>query len=275
MLKLRKYALCLLLFTLLISFASGSSAQVHTRLVCGKVVLNPTLAFARTVVMLSFGNESLLPGAVTEEDGTFCVEDHVNDLADKTAARLYASSFCRLDDVTLVEAPFWPYLRRRNMYSGENVVIGPGARTTVGNVDVQIIYGHVTLRILDERLSPLLKGASEWSPVWLRVRDEKGVVVHEAGLSMTDIERSVDLKNSLINLALPQGMWSLEVSLAGVPPRGESIGRRVSWRQVPRKLRIESCQKPTEVNLSVRRKLRSPKPTSDSPCLHQTGRNFQ
>lgn len=160
--------------------------------------------------------------------------------------------------MTLVDIPFWAHLRGRRRFSGKRILIGPGTRTSVGDVNVQITYGHVSLRILEERLGPLLTDPSDWSPVWIRVRDPNGVNVHEAGLSAAEIERSVDLKQSSINLALPEGQWRLEVALGGVPPGTSSNRRAVSWRHVPGKLRIESCRQPVEVNLSVTRN-KSPK----------------
>jgi hypothetical protein len=76
-------------------------------------------------------------------------------------------------------------------------------------------------------------------------------------LSVVDIEQSVDLKESRINLALPQGKWILEVALAGVPSGTPAMWRAVRWRRVPGKFKIESCHEPIEVNLSVKRRKRS------------------
>jgi hypothetical protein len=116
--------------------AVGRTAQVRKRLICGKVVLNPTAAVARTVVSVSFGLDQLLPGAVAEQDGTFCIENYVSDVNKSTSARLYVTSFCHPEDVTLVDIPFWPHLRRRTGFTGKRILIGPGTRTSVGDVHV-------------------------------------------------------------------------------------------------------------------------------------------
>ncbi len=253
----KKFLLCIVITTLPIFSIVGRIAQVRKRLICGKVVSSPAAGVTRTVVSLFFGPDGLLPGAAAEQDGTFCIENYVSDLSKSTSARLYVTSFCRPDDVTLVDVPFWPRLRGHKMFSGKRIIIGPGSRTSVGDVNVQFTYGHVTLRLLDEWNQPLLTHPDDWSPVWIRVRDHNGVTVHASGLSVVEIEQSVDLKESRINLALPKGKWTLEVALAGVPPGTSTIRRAVRWRRVPGELKIESCREPVEVNLSVTRTKRS------------------
>jgi hypothetical protein len=245
---LKRLRVCIVIGMLI--FLPGGIAQVRKRSVCGKVILNPTNV-ARTEVSLYFANNSLLPGAATERDDTFCIENYVSDLSKPMPARLYVSSFCHPNDVALVNVPFWPRLRRDLRFAGKRIMVGRGSRTNVGDVDVQIVYGHVSLRILDERRRPLLTQPSDWSPVWLRVRDQNSVTVHESGLSVVEIERSVDLRKSSIDLALPQGTWTMEVALGGVPPETGAKRRAVRWLRVPGKLKIESCANPLDVALSV------------------------
>ena len=241
---------CILIGTLI--SLPGSIAQVRQRTVCGKVIFNNTdTTVARTQVTLYFGDDALIPGAITDRDGTFCIENFVSDLNKSTPARLYVTSFCRPDDVTLVDVPFWPRLRRNPRFAGKHIRVGPGSRPPIDDVGVQIVYGHLTLRILDERHQPLMTQPSDWSPVWIRVRDQNGVTVHESGLSATEIERSVNLKESRINLALPTGIWTLEIALSGVPPDTGAKRRAVGWLRVPGKLKIESCAKAVDVAVSV------------------------
>lgn len=94
MLKAVERFLICIVITAQILPAAGGIAQVQKRLICGKVALNPTAAVARTVVSVSFGLDALLPGAVTEQDGTFCIENYVSDVNKSTSARLYVTSFC-------------------------------------------------------------------------------------------------------------------------------------------------------------------------------------
>lgn len=247
----KKLVICVVIGLLI--FLPGSVAQVQKRSICGRVVLNTGNAIAKTEIILDYAGIELNPGVVTDRDGTFCIENFVGDLTRSTTARLYVASFCRTDDVRLIAAPFWPALRNERRFAGRDIVIDRGNLTRVGDVDVQLIYGHVSLRILDRRHKPLLTQPTNWSPVWIRVRNQNGIAVHESGLSVVEIERAVDLRESRINLALPKGTWTLEVALAGVPPVTGAIQRTVRWLRVPAKLKIESCATPVDVAVSVSR----------------------
>src|SRR5439155_2589396 len=134
-------------------FLTGSMAQIRKRSVCGKVVNIPD-EVARTEALLYFGPggfEELLPGVVTEPNGAFCIENSVGDLTERIPARLYVASFCRPADLTLVDAPFWPVLRKERQFAGKDIVIDRGDLTRVGDINTQLIYGHVSVRILDRR----------------------------------------------------------------------------------------------------------------------------
>lgn len=252
---LKKLMICVVVGTLI--FMPGSLAQVRKRSICGKVILNTSDAVAKIEVILDYAGIELNPGVITNRDGTFCIENFVGDLSQSRTARLYVVSLCRPDDVMLVTAPFWPVLRKERPFAGKEIVVDRGEVTKVGEVDVQLIYGHVSLRILDARHRPLLTRPSDWSPVWIKVKKQNGVVAHESGLSLADIERAVDLKESRINLALPNGTWTLEVALAGVPPDRSTARHAVRWLRVPVKVRIESCGNPVDVAVSASRLTRS------------------
>lgn len=248
---LKKFMICLAVGSLV--FLSGSAAQVRKRSICGRVTLKHREVVAQTQVILDYVGIELNPGVIANGDGTFCIDNFVRDLSQRTAARLYVASFCRPDDVMLTAPPFWPVLRKERRFAGKEILINQGDLTSIGDVGVQLIYGHVSLKILDWRHQPLLTRPSDWGPVWIRVRDQNGARVHESGLSPAQIEQSVDLKASRIALALPTGIWTLEVALAGVPPETGTARRAVKWLRVPSKLKVDSCDKPVDVSLSVPR----------------------
>jgi hypothetical protein len=247
---LKRLTVCIVVGMLI--FMPTGIAQVQKRLVCGKVILNTTEAVALTEVYIYFPNADLIPAAGAEPDGTFCIETFIADLSKTMPAHLYVTSLCRPNDLTLVDVPYWSALRKEPRFSGKRIMVGPGSLISVGSVDNQIVYGHVTLRILDQRQRALLTEKMDWSPLWIRVRGQDGVTVEGSGLSSADIDRSVDLKESYINLALPKGTWSLEVALAGVPPPPKST-RGVKWRRVPGTVKVESCRDPVGVTLTVQR----------------------
>jgi hypothetical protein len=252
---LKKFMICMIVGTLI--FLPGSVAQVRKRSICGKVVLNTSDAVAKTEVMLDYAGIELNPAVIADRDGAFCIDNFVGDLSQSATARLYAASFCRPDDVMLVAAPFWPVLRKERRFAGKDIVIERGDLTRVGDVYVQLIYGHVSLRILDRRHQPLLTRSTDWSPVWIKVKKQDGVAVHESGLSLTDIERSVHLRESRIDLALPKGTWTIEIALAGVPPNTGRIRRAVRWLRVAGKVKIESCAKPVDLTVTASRPTKS------------------
>lgn len=189
---LKKFTICTVVSTLI--FLPGSDAQVRKRSICGKVVLNTSDAVAKTEVILGYAGIELNPGVTTDQNGTFCIDNFVGDVSQSIPARLYVASFCRHDDLTLVAAPFWPVLRKERRFAGKQIVIDRGDLTRVGDINVQLIYGHVSLSILDRRHQPLLTRSADWAPIWIKVKKDDGVAVHESGLSPADIERFVDLK---------------------------------------------------------------------------------
>lgn len=238
-------------------FLPGTVAQVQKRSICGKVALNANSEFSKTEVTLDYAGIELNPSVIADPDGSFCVENFAGDLSQSRTARLYVASFCRPDGVVLVAAPFWPVLRKERRFAGKAIVIDRGDLTRVGDINVQLIYGQVSLRILDHRHKPLLTQPIDWSPIWLRVRNQNGVAVHESGLSPADIERSVHLEESRIDLALPQGTWTLEIALAGVPPNTGRIMPVFRWLRVPGKVVIVSCARPVDVTVSTSRPRKS------------------
>jgi hypothetical protein len=251
---LEKFIICVALGSVV--FISASVAQVRKRSICGRVALKHREVVAQTEVILDYAGIELNPGVITDGNGTFCINNFVLDFESAGTARLYVMSFCHPDDVMLTAPPFWPVLRKERRFAGKDIVIDGGDLTRVGAVDVQLIYGHVSLKIVDRRHKPLLTQTSDWSPVWIRVRDQNGVRVHESGLSPAQIERSVHLSASEIDLALPQGSWTMEVALEGVPPQTGVKRQAVRWLRVPGKLKIESCANPLDAVLSVQQTTR-------------------
>lgn len=98
-------------------------------------------------------------------------------------------------------------------YAGRRILIRKGGGVDVGDVRVQVFYGVVKVFLRDRRGAPLVKEADAWRYVWLRVRDRRGNIVTETSISRAQIEKAVDLSQSSVAVALPQGIWYVEVSL--------------------------------------------------------------
>ena len=253
----RGRGLLILILPLALQPLSGiprAAIQVNKRLICGRVVDDRGDPIAGALVTLGpaalkpiWGADVLLPGILSEKDGAFCIESFEREIKDADA-RLYVTATCRPGDLTLVEPPFESLRSHPPAFTGKLVNLKTN-RADVGDINLQVTYPHVTLRILDRRGRPLLTQQEQWSPVWLRVKDRRGVVVHEGGLSPAQIESAVDVAQSSINLALPQGVWRIEVALEGVPPNVSGTSSTGRWIPVSKALVVTSCQNPTDVSL--------------------------
>lgn len=241
-----------------VSFNESPKAvhQVQQRLICGKVIDERGGSVSGALVTLGpaalnpvWGADVLLPGALTEKDGAFCVEWFVREIKNADA-RLYVTALCRPGDITLVAPPFESLRSRPPTFTGRAVSL-KSQREDVGDIRLQVIYPHIKLRILDRRGRPLLTRQEQWAPLWIRVKDRRGTVAHEGGLSPSEIESAVDLTQSSINLALPQGIWRVEIALEGIPSNVSMASSTGTWIPVQRKLVVTSCQNPTEISLMV------------------------
>lgn len=103
-----------------------------------------------------------------------------------------------------------------NFYpSGKKIQVEKGQVLNLGDIQIQTEYRTLTLYIQDESGNPLLATPEEWEAVYIRVRERSGKRVDEQGLSERDRNVAVDLKASAIRLALPEGVWRIEVAPKG------------------------------------------------------------
>jgi hypothetical protein len=239
--------------------ASPMLAQMRKQLVCGRVVDAGRQPVSGAIVSLVDSSspgrtnsiEGLITGVAADAQGKFCIENFLPAAAYLVNPRLYVTSPINGNAVELVDVPFTRLWARPAKFNGQLIKAGKEERTEVGDVQVQVYYGQVKLKIRDRAGRPLLTTEDEWQPVWLRVRDARGVSVYESGLSADQIERGVDLENSSITLALPEGIWFLEAALKGVPVNVRPASKNISWLRVPKKLRV-SAGRPIEVELKDR-----------------------
>jgi len=98
-------------------------------------------------------------------------------------------------------------------FAARSVLIKKNDEIDVGDVPIRIKYGTIDIELQDPLGRPLLKDASSWRYVWLRIRNHQGNTVSYGGLSMSDIDKAVNVRQSSITLALPEGSWYVDVSL--------------------------------------------------------------
>jgi len=139
-----------------------------------------------------------------------------------------------------------PFDRLRGLsqprFSGRPIVIKKNGDADVGTIPIRVWYGMVEIALLDAKSNPLLKDAESWRYVWLRVRNQKREIVTETGLSIADIERAVDVRESKIEIALPEGSWYVEIS-----PK-ENKG---PWLRSPTALHVRANQTPLQQRLKL------------------------
>jgi hypothetical protein len=241
----------------LLILASTGTAQIRRQLICGRTIDRQGRPVANAHIILanrpsaerSESVEELLPGAKADAEGKFCIEIFLAPSSTPTNQSLYTTSPPDENVVALVNVPFTRLRRRPANFKGRPIKVGRKERTDVGDIPVQVYYGRVVLKINDRSGRPLLTTEDKWQPVWLRARDAHGFSVYESGLSANEIERAVNLDNSSINLALPEGTWFLEIALDGVPPNVRPDNPNVSWLRVPNKLKVRASENPIEVAL--------------------------
>jgi hypothetical protein len=126
---------------------------------------------------------------------------------------LYVTGPLPMNAVGLITPPF---NRNRRLtgksFASRNILIKENAEVDVGDVPVQVRYGAIRVRLQDRRGRPLIKSARRWRLVWLRIRNDQGAVVTLGGFSINDIEKSVNLRESSVDVSLPEGTWFIDAS---------------------------------------------------------------
>ncbi|MBV9928016.1 MAG: hypothetical protein JOZ96_23560 [Acidobacteria bacterium] len=82
----------------------------------------------------------------------------------------------------------------------------------VGSIPVKIFYHTVKVLLQDGSGNPLLKSATAWRSVAVRILDERKRFVAETSVSPDQFERVVSRTDSGVTLALPQGVWYIKIS---------------------------------------------------------------
>ena len=100
-------------------------------------------------------------------------------------------------------------------FSGQLISMEQNGEIDLGDVPVQISYAVVKIFILGKDGTALLKTRRQWEDVNFRVRNVEKAMVDDISLSQKTIEEAVNRSESSIDIALPEGVWYLEVAPFG------------------------------------------------------------
>jgi hypothetical protein len=194
-------------------FGNASAAQKECKYaVRGRVVDAQGQPVQGAVVYLDpFVSADQVFGFTTGQDGKFHLEEITR--VPRQTRRLYVTGPIPPGTPRLIAPPFnlLPKLTDP-AFSGQLISMEQNGVVDLGDVPVQISYAVVKIFILGKDGSALLKTTKRWRDVHLRVRNAEKVMVDDTSLSQKSIEVAVNLSESSIAVALPEGMWYLEVA---------------------------------------------------------------
>jgi hypothetical protein len=189
------------------SFIAGTVVDEKGRSVNRAKITFDTLGVAQEKSCWAKEHELLTDGA-----GHFLLQEHC-DITNRTIV-LFTTAAPGLGDAEFpIFAPFWPELRKNDpRFAGLRVELkGNQKLLDLGKIPVQVWYNRVELFVTNKEGKPYYKSEDDWANFELIVRDKNGVAVGNEGLSTFDRERSVRVDRGSVNLALPEGTWTLEL----------------------------------------------------------------
>ena len=153
-------------------------------------------------------------GCTTDPDGKFHLEEITR--IPRQTRRLYVTGPIPPSTPRLIAPPFNLLSKLTDpVFSGQLISMEQNGEVDLGDVPIQISYAVVRVYILDHDGKALLKTRRQWEAVNLRVRNVERVVVDDASLSQKSIEEAVSPSDSSIAIALPEGVWYLDVAPFG------------------------------------------------------------
>lgn len=174
----------------------------------GRVLDDANKPVARAMTVLDSDHQIFF--FESDSEGKFFLDTKCwNPVAERI---LFVTSPFDLSGIVPIEPPDYCFSRLGAAHSGQPIVLKENEVLEVGDVHVQVYYSNVIIKFLNQADAPLFRKNIDWGLVWLRVRNERGRVVHEGGMSNYSINKYVRPSESSISIYLPEGKWFFEIS---------------------------------------------------------------
>lgn len=171
-------------------------------------------------------------GVVSGKDGKFSVKE---DCSISIRSINLFVTYGVAEAVALLSPPFGGLREKNSLFAGQEIIIRENSDIDLGDVQVQLWYGEIELTVLDNNGKPYYKNFDDWNKFVLKIRDKNGQLLASGSLSTGDKQKAVNVEKSSVKLALPEGIWSLEL-LSG----WDSIE---SWDDFENKIPIATTEK--------------------------------
>jgi hypothetical protein len=150
----------------------------------------------------------------SDESGNFLFYEPEETTNRKQTRLLYVTGPLPQNAYSIITPPFnrLPKLTGSS-FAGRRILVKKSGEIDVGDITVQIRYGVVNIHLQDRSGNPLITNANAWKYVLLRIRNKRGNIVTDGGLSINEIEKAVNVSEASVSVALPEGIWYVEVSL--------------------------------------------------------------
>ncbi|MEW5978711.1 MAG: carboxypeptidase-like regulatory domain-containing protein [Acidobacteriota bacterium] len=181
----------------------------------------------------------------TDESGRFRYEAPTSSTIPHEEI-LYAVSPLPEDAYAPITPPYDDELKAVNSaLNGKRVrVLKNKEEEDLGDLPLQVHYRKIEVHLRDPAGARLIVDQSGWQDLWIRIKDENGRTVSEAGLSRREIESAVLVDQSAICVALPEGVWSIEVSLTEQRGPWYASRRNLDLRRHSRSVRVTITVQP-------------------------------
>lgn len=208
---------------LLFQFYPGNVRGQHRWAVTGRAVdeCGKAVPYAWVLVLPSDPPEGRAVGTITYEKadakGRFRFERESTSTTESENFLYITSPFPAHTEVpTNLSPPFGISPKDHPQFGGTRIRFKNNEEVDVGDVRVQVNYGVLIVYLQDRKGRPLFTDMEDWEYIGLRVRDFNGKVVSEWAIPPADVREAVRVSESAISLALPEGVWRIEIAPAGV-----------------------------------------------------------